>query len=615
MIRFSSYWLYSLLVVLINTIDTGYLKAQTSEITQNNPDSPAIQQIPPQDVIPPPSSPSLPEKPPSSPPSPEELLPFPITPPEDFPSKEETIIVTEFIFTGNTAFTSAELSEKLTRGLTNKSLSLTRLLQIASEIATLYAQRGYRTSGAIISIPEVTQQQGKGIVEVKVIEGELAEIRIFPGEDSLKLNTNYIRSRLNLAVSKPLNIYELQEALQLLQLDPLIDSISATLSAGSRPGQSILEVTISEADSFNLQIFADNNRSPSVGSFRRGGIIREANLLGWGDRLSFGYTNTDGSDAFDVTYTTPINPDNGTLSFSYNNTENEVVEPPFNTLDIESESSFYEVSLRQPIIQNIARETRTFDEVALSITAFWRDSESFLSDLPAPLSPGAEADGDIRIFALRFAQEWTRQNANSVFALRSEFSVGLDAFNSTTNEQIEGVERIPDSRFFAWRGQAQYVHLLASETLLILRGSLQVSNDVLLGAEQFSLGGANTVRGYRQDTILTDNGLLVSAELRIPIIEGFSEAGIVQIIPFFDYGKGWNNYDVPNPDPHNLASLGMGLLWREENFTWSSRLRYSFDRCRLTGKNLARTRIISISAMESFLNHLPRRGEQPFALT
>lgn len=99
------------------------------------------------------------------------------------------------------------------------------------------------------------------MVEVKVIEGELADIEILPAKDSLALNSDYIRSRLNLSGSKPLNIYELQEALQLLQLDPLIDSISATLSAGSRPGQNILEVTVSEADSFNVRVFGDNNRS------------------------------------------------------------------------------------------------------------------------------------------------------------------------------------------------------------------------------------------------------------------------------------------------------------------------------------------------------------------
>ena len=547
-------------VVFINMIMANSIQAQTESLPADTPG------LLPQDINPPLPPPSLPETQPVSPPSPEDLLPSPPAVLEDLLNTEETIIVTEFIFTGNTVFTAEELEAKFTQSLTNKPLSFNRLLQIASDIATLYAEQGYSTSGAIISLPETTQQQGRGIVEVKVIEGELSEIKVLAAEDSLKLNPDYIRSRLKLGTSKPLNIYRLQEALQLLQLNPLIDSISATLSAGASPEQSILEITVLETDTFNLQIFADNNRSPSVGSFRRGTTITKSNLLGWGEELSLGYTNTDGSDTFDVAYTIPINPRNGTFRFTYNDTENEVVESPFDTLHIESESRSYEFNIRQPIIQNIDQDTRTFDEVALGVSAFWRDSESSLGNDPFFLSPGAEVDGDIKIFALRFTQEWTRQNASSVFALRSEFSVGLDAFDSTTNEQIVGVERIPDSRFFSWRGQSQYVYLLAPETLLILRGSLQVSNDVLLGAEQFSIGGDNTVKGYRQDAILTDNGFLASAELRIPIIKGLSKSGIVQIVPFIDYGKGWNNSDVPNPNPQNLASFGMGLLWQEKNF-------------------------------------------------
>ena len=548
--------------ITIYTFLATSLHAQTIE---TSPDSP---QLPPQDINPPPSPSPLPEKPPSSPPSPEELLPFPSTSPEEFLNTEETITVTEFIFTGNTLFTTEELNQKFTQDLTNQSLSLNRLLKIANDIAQLYAEQGYNTSGAIISIPETTQQEGRGIVEIKVIEGELSEIKVLAKEDSLYLNSNYIRSRLNLATDKPLNIYELQEALQLLQLNPLINSISATLSAGANPNESILEVAVSEADTFSWQIFADNYRSPSVGSFRRGSTITESNFLGWGDRLNLSYANTDGSDAFDVAYTIPINPQNGTLSFIYSDTTNEVIESPFDELNIESESSSYELNLRQPIIQKIDRNTQTFDEVALGISAFWRGSTSLFDNAPNTLSPGIEVDGDINIFALRLTQEWTRQNAESVFAIRSEFSVGLDAFDSTINEQITGVERIPDSRFFSWRGQAQYVYLLAPETLLILRGSLQIANDALFGAEQFSLGGFNTVRGYRQDTLLTDNGLLASAELRIPIIQGFSESGIVQIIPFVDFGKGWNKSNETNRDPQNLASLGLGLLWQEDNLNF-----------------------------------------------
>lgn len=537
--------LQSLLVVLIGSIATGDLRAQTSNINPNLPP------IPPQDIIPP------------TPPTP----PFPpVTPPKARPSTAETITVTKFIFTGNTAFTGEELTEEITTGLTNKPLSLTRLLEIASGVANLYATKGYSTSGAIISIPEQTQQQGRGIVEVRVIEGELEEITILSAKDSLSLNPNYIRSRLQLAASKPLNINRLQEALQLLQLDPLISKISATLSAGSRSGQSVLEVAVTEAPSFNVRVVADNYRSPSIGSFDRGSIVSEANLLGLGDGLSLSYFNTDGSDRLDTSYTIPINPHNGTLSFTYNYQANDVIEPPFDRLDIESESNYYELNLRQPIVQNIDRETQTFDEVALGLSGSWRDSQSSLSNIPFPLSPGATEDGETRIFALRFAQEWTRRNAQSVFALRSEFSVGLDAFDATTNEQIEGVERIPDSRFFAWRGQAQWVRLLASDTLLLLRGNLQLADDALLPSEQFGIGGFYTVRGYRQDVLLTDNGLSASAELRLPLLSVPEEKRLLQIIPFVDYGIGWNNFDVPNPDPQNLASVGMGLLWQEDDF-------------------------------------------------
>src|SRR5207253_482332 len=101
------------------------------------------------------------------------------------------------------------------------------------------------------------------------------------------------------------------------------------LTAGSRTGTSLLEVKVSEAKTFSSPIILDNGRSPSVGSFRRGLRLNEANLLGFGDSLSLGYTNTDGSNSFDGSYTLPLNPRNGTLSFNYGTTSSNVIEPAF----------------------------------------------------------------------------------------------------------------------------------------------------------------------------------------------------------------------------------------------------------------------------------------------
>ena len=424
--------------------------AQAIELAQV-PDSEATPDLlPPQDIIPPRSLPSPVTPKPSQPP--EDSLQAPPSPnitPKSPDAVSESIIVTEFEFTGNTVFSTDELTEIIPTDLinTDKPIPLSELLQIAAGVANLYNEQGYSTSGAIISIPLKTRQERKGKVTIKVIEGKLEKEPNVIALEGGRLN-RYVRSRLRVDSKKPLNVNQLQEALQLLQLDPLIESISAKLSEGSAPGKSILEVEYRGAPTFNPQVFLDNGRSPSVGSFERGFLLRKANLLGLGDGISLGYINTDGSDRLDASYELPFNPSNGSLRFNYVQNDSKVVEPPFDDLDIESESRYYELTLRQPVIRSV--KERTFQELAFGLTGFWRENESSVLGMPFPLTPGADDDGETRIFALRFLTDWTLQNAQEVIALRSEFSLGLDALNSTVKRQISGVEEIPDSRFFAW---------------------------------------------------------------------------------------------------------------------------------------------------------------------
>ena len=125
----------------------------------------------------------------------------------------------------------------------------------------------------------------------------------------------------------------------------------------------------------------DNGRSPSVGSFRRQIQIGDINLLGYGDSISGIYTNTDGSNAFDFNYTLPINPRNGTISLSYGTSDNNVIEEPFDTLDIQSNSRYYEATFRQPIVETPERE------FALGITLSRRESEAVLFNNSADESP------------------------------------------------------------------------------------------------------------------------------------------------------------------------------------------------------------------------------------
>ena len=483
---------------------------------------PEVQPLPPLDEIL-----STPETTPTQP-----------SPLQDIPGK---ITVTEFEVIGSSVFTPQQLAEVL-RDYTDTPISLAQLVEAQEAIAKLYRDNGYITSGAFIP----AQTLGDGIVKIQVVEGRVEFIEV---EGLEHLNPDYVRSRLEIASGPPLNQPELLKALQLLQVNPLISSISAELTAGTQAGSSILSISISENNAFHLLVSYDNYRNPSVGTDRILGQITHDNLLGWGDRFNVSYYNTDGSDSLDnLSYTLPINPQNGTLNARFRLSNSKVIQPAlFEPFDLESEYRKYEFTYRQPLVQSAN------EEFALGITGDWQTSSNFLLGEPFPLSRGADSEGKTRILALRLFQEYNHRSGRQVFVARSQFSFGIDAFGATNNNDGR-----PDSRFFAWRGQAQYLNLLTPDVILLLRSDLQFASESLLPLEQFSLGGIFSVRGYSQDALLADNGLFASAELRTNILKIPQWNTTLQLSPFFDVGTVWNSDEFPL-QRDNLYSVGIGL--------------------------------------------------------
>ncbi len=495
-----------------------------------------------------PREPELPAPTPPQTPEPSPLQPTQPTPAEGEarPEIPGTIRVDRFEFEGNTAFSDRELAE-ITQAFVGREITFAELIAVEAAVTQKYLAAGYINSGALIPANQTFPREG-GVVKIQIVEGGLDEIVI---TGNRRLNANYVRSRLAIATGRPLNRDRLLQALQILQLDPLIAHISAELQAGSRPENSRLEVRVKEADSFSGEVFTDNNRSPSVGSFRRGVRINQANLLGLGDGLEVSYANTDGSNELNGSYTVPVNPRNGTIRLAVGAASTNIIEEPFDAAGIEGKSRTYELSYRQPIVEKPDRN------LALGLTLSRQESNTSLSGEQFPLSAGANERGETRVSAVRFFQEYVQRSSNQVFAARSQFSLGTNLFGATSNDSG------PDSRFLAWRGQAQYVRMLAPETLLIVRSDIQLADRPLLSLEQIGIGGVQSVRGYRQDLLLTDNGAIASAEVRIPIWRVPKVKGLLQVAPFIDLGVGWNHSgEKANPDSDKLLGAGVGLLWQ-----------------------------------------------------
>ncbi len=458
----------------------------------------------------------------------------------DMLSLRSKIHVKKFKFTGNTVFSADELG-KLAAPYENREIVFEELEKLRQELSLQYANKGYLNSGVIIPDQKVVD----GTITLTVIEGTLTKIDV----EGLKyFRKGYITSRLENAAERPVNIVRLQEALQLLQQDSRIKRINAEFNPGTALGEGTLKIAIEEETPYLVSLAFSNNAPPSTGSYRGEVNLAHQNLLGFGDILAAGFGITEGAKDYNASYLLPLNSRDTTLEFYYRKGDSTVTESLFKGLDIKSESDSYGVRLKQPLYKT------TSNELALSLAAETRRSETSLLGRGFSFSAGAD-EGKSRESVLRFSQEWLNRTPSVVFAAHSTFSLGVDALGATVHDSEA------DGRFFSWLGQILLIKKLGeTNTQLFFRTDVQLANDSLLSLEKFSVGGMNSVRGYRKDLLVRENGLNSSAEIRIPVVISEKGFGVIQIVPFFDFGWAWNN-KTETPEPKSIYSTGLGIKW------------------------------------------------------
>lgn len=497
----------------------------------------------------------LPEPQPLPPEDPLPTIPEPTTPPPtQMPTNngDRSLQVSSVTVLGSTVFSEADFAPIIGE-LVGTSASESQLTQVADRITELYLESGYITSRAVL----VGASAATGDIEFQVIEGEVDQITL---RGNSRLNDSYLLGRLRLGAQKPLNTGDLEDQLRLLKLNPAIENIEATLKAGQGIGQSDLDVIVTESDTLSLNIGVDNYSPASVGSERLTADIVQENLTGSGDRLGIGYIRTTrgGAESLDVSYRRPVNAKDGTITLRGVLSRNEVVQEPFDVLDIRGESERYEISYRQPLIRN-PRE-----EFALGVGFTYQDGLTFLGDEPFGFNIGT-ADGKSTTSVIKFTQDYTKRQPTGAWSLRSQFSLGTGLFDATEND-----EPIPDGHFWSWLGQIQRVRLINPNNLLVVQADIQLTPDTLLPSQQFVIGGGQSLRGYRQNARSADNGIRFSVEDRITLARNEGGDAIFQLAPFFDMGTVWNNANNPNtlPNQRFLAGLGLGAWWQiEEGFT------------------------------------------------
>jgi hemolysin activation/secretion protein len=442
--------------------------------------------------------------------------------------------------TGSTVLSDAELAA-LTDPFRDREVTIEDLEGLRQALTRLYVDRGYINSGAVI--PD--QRVADGFVELRVVEGRLTEINV---AGNRQLRAEFVAERLALDAGPPLNTDLVAQRLQILLQDPLIERINAAIEPGARPGEARLRAAVAETEPYRFSIGADTDVSPSLGAAR--GVLRGQLLspLGLGDTLTAEVALAEGLQDYVLDYAIPLTARDLTFNVYYEQTSSEVIEEPLSALAVEGETRTLAFRLGQPVYRTGS------EQLTLAVGLDLRESQSYLLGTGFPLAAGVEPDGSSRVTVLRFIQDWSSRDEAQVLAARSTLSWGIDAFDATINGNGE-----PDGRFVAWLGQLQWAGRLGeSDNQLVFRLQGQLTSEPLLPLEQFAVGGLWTVRGYRTNAMVRDQGFASSLELRVPVLYREDGAPLLQVVPFVDAGGAWFK-DRDSPDPTLISSAGLGL--------------------------------------------------------
>lgn len=496
-----------------------------------------------------PSDERLPDVEPKPEPEPTlELPPVEPTEPEAPISAGPTFVLRGVEIDGNTVIDEAELQTVVDK-YRDRSVSTGQLEEMRRELTMVYVNAGYINSGAVLPDQRVTD----GIVRIVIVEGKLSEIDV---KGNKNVSKTYFTDRIELSDGPPLNVRELEERMQIMLEDPRVERINSRLEPGDRPGESRLDMGVTEGKMVGMQFTLDNYRAPSVGQIQGGLHLQLQNFTSVAERVLMDFWKTEGLWDVQARLEVPVSP-RDTMAFArIELSEADVVEAPGSELDVESESRDLEFGVSHPFYR-VPGKT-----LSLGISLNPRESETFLLGRPFSFSPGVQ-NGVSKVSPLRLSLNWLNRDREQVVAARSVLSIGLPIFGATENSG-----NLPDGQYVAWLGQAQWVRRWTDGGLnTVLRADVQLTPNPLLPLEKFTVGGPLSVRGYRTNQMVRDSGYSASAEVRIPLfkvpIPGISQRftdGTVEFAPFFDLGGGWDA-EGPTLEPTFISSAGAGLRW------------------------------------------------------
>ncbi len=402
------------------------------------------------------------------------------------------------VFEGNTVLTEDELQQMASK-YTDREIYISDLIDLAVKITKIYQEKGYASSFAYIPVQKIDSGEAK----IKIVESKVGEIEITGNKWSRKTYLKDIVLRKNgIKQDEVFNIRNLKPTLDELNEKEYLEGRIA-IEEGETPELTKIILEVEERPPLNLNFAWDSEGRKVIGAQRAIFQIGTENLTGFGDSLYGATVIANGTVGVLSGYNIPIGPFGTELQFDYS----------YSHVNLGKEFKLnkikgYSHTFGPKIVQKIYKSYRT--EITTDLGIDFINANSMDNKENTLIN-------QYNLRVLRNNINLKKYDSEGLWLARIENAFGLDFLGATGKPFQIATNIDPTHKFYKLYTEVIRYQRLPKNSLGIIRASQQYTPEKLFAAEQFQLGGVNSVRGFESGQFLGDVGFNVSAEVRTPL--------------------------------------------------------------------------------------------------
>jgi hemolysin activation/secretion protein len=480
-------------------------------------------------------------------------------------AKRPTFSIMEYQVEGNTVLPVIAV-EKAVYPHLGAGKTIADVEQARKALEQAYQKAGYST--VFVDIPE--QDVVGGVVRLRVTEGRVGSLRV---TGSRYYSLGRIRAQVPaLAPGSVPYLPEVQQQVGAVNRAAADRQVTPVFRAGRTPGTVDVELKVKDEPPLHASLEFNNRYSANTTHTRASGQMRYDNLWQREHSLSLQYQ------------TAPEKPDevrvaSATYLFRSDNSDNlTALYAVRSRSDVAAIGDISVIGLGDIVgvrrIFPLPPGKQYFHSLSLGVD-YKNFHESVLQGADSVQTPIRYLPFSIGYNASLPGGSVTNQFSTTLnFSLRNLADKKVDCFGQEV-DQFECKRFNAHSNYLYLKADYQRTQKLPYDMSWVAKVSGQLAGQPLISNEQFSAGGADSVRGYLESERLGDDGLQASLEWRSPSFAGEKTPGLQELLFLIFADAAYLRIDDPLPDQparFNLASGGSGL-----RFTAGKNLKGEFD--------------------------------------